>query len=362
MNFLKCALPLFLFLLFINSLSAQDFRDWEKYPAIEQIDTEEAIYVVGDVHGDYKRFTELLAANGLISGDDGTKNWEGGQSVLVVVGDLISKWKSGIPSIFLIQELQKQAEKVGGKVIVVAGNHEVEFMEEANDSPCGTPCNRACQKGFKKAKTKKFVEELAEQGINPQDVAKGCDKKGIGQFLKNMPFAARVNDWFFVHAGLPEVITLSKLEAKIKQQVNLAGLDADILLSDNAKNGILGVRMKSPINKKANWWNPKGEADGNPEELRRRVFGLSEGNVKIKHLVFGHQPKKYKIATNPAKITRPAGTIFQAFNALVILVDVGMSRGVFEENMGAILKIKDSGKEVLTILYPDGTEKPFWAE
>lgn len=363
MNLLKHHLSLFIFLLFLNSLSAQDFRDWEKYPAIEQIDTEETIYVVGDIHGDYERFTELLTVNKLISGKTGAIKWEGGQSVLVVVGDLISKFKKGVPTILLIQDLQKQAEKAGGKLIIVTGNHEVEFMEEANNAPCGTPCNQGCLKEFKKNKLKTFIKELAKEGINPQDVAKGCDEKGIGKFMRQMPFAARVNDWFFVHAGLPEVITLSNLDQKIRNEVNQNGLDADILLSKDAKDGILGVRMKEGADKSKNWWNPKGNKDGNPEELRKRVFGLSEGTIKIKHLVFGHQPKKYKITTDLTKVTRPKGTIFQVFNALAILVDVGMSRGVIKnENMGAILKIQDGNKEVLTILYPDGKEKPFWSE
>ena len=71
---------------------------------------------------------------------------------------------------------------------------------------------------------------------------------------------------------------------------------------------------------------------------------------------------KNGIATKP-NIKRKKGTIFQAFNALIVLVDVGMSRGVFSnENKGAILKIQDTQKEVLTILYADGKEKSFWPE
>jgi hypothetical protein len=37
-------------------------RDWSSQPAIVKLDTTEAVYALGDIHGDYKRLVKLLFA------------------------------------------------------------------------------------------------------------------------------------------------------------------------------------------------------------------------------------------------------------------------------------------------------------
>src|SRR5262249_28175247 len=62
-------------------------RDWEKNPAVVQIDDADEIYAVSDVHGHYKEFVELLAANGVIKkapSKPADVEWSAGTAILVL--------------------------------------------------------------------------------------------------------------------------------------------------------------------------------------------------------------------------------------------------------------------------------------
>jgi hypothetical protein len=43
-------------------------RDWEKCPAIVEMDTPHAVYALGDVHGDYDRLVRLLVGGNHLTG------------------------------------------------------------------------------------------------------------------------------------------------------------------------------------------------------------------------------------------------------------------------------------------------------
>src|SRR4051812_43988564 len=46
-------------------------RDWQKHPAVVEVDTTHDIYAVGDPHGDYDRLVTVLARAKVIRGDPG---------------------------------------------------------------------------------------------------------------------------------------------------------------------------------------------------------------------------------------------------------------------------------------------------
>src|SRR5262249_45374806 len=96
-------------------------RDWNKYPAVLQLTTNEDVFAIGDPHGDLDRLTGVLLAAGLIaaapSAPDQVK-WAGGKSVLVITGDLIDKGSDSLGVIALLRKLQSDAASRGGQVII----------------------------------------------------------------------------------------------------------------------------------------------------------------------------------------------------------------------------------------------------
>ena len=93
---------------FAQTAAAQNkiVRDWAKYPAIVQIDTNEDIFAIGDVHGDYDRLVKLLTAARIIEGGNAGAQkaaWIAGRAVLVFTGDLIDKGPHSLQVIRLVQ-------------------------------------------------------------------------------------------------------------------------------------------------------------------------------------------------------------------------------------------------------------------
>jgi hypothetical protein len=90
-----------------------------------------------------------------------------------------------------------------------------------------------------------FIKELHKHHIESADVAAGRDSAGVGQYLRSLPLAARVNDWFFAHAGDTGGRTLKVLRSDLEAEVDAKGYDADILLG---KHGLLEARLRFTAN------------------------------------------------------------------------------------------------------------------
>lgn len=306
-------------------------RNWGRCPAIVTIETNEPIYVLGDTHGDYDRLVALLAAGKLIASvPDAPEDvrWTGGRAIFVVTGDMIDKWTQSLKVIALMRALTASAASQGGRVVISAGNHEAEFLADPDGS-----------------KTKEFRKELQAAGIKPRAVADGLDEQGIGRFLLCLPFASRVNYWFFSHAGSTNGRTLRVLANDIQKGVDEDGYKAKVLLG---KKGLLEARMKPP------WWEKEGDE---PIESIARLMSYADA-LGAKHIVFGHQPGSYTFNDGS---TRKKGTLFENFDGLVFLIDMGMSRGV-DYSKGALLRIERSGsiRNDAIAIFPDGTEKRIW--
>jgi len=85
------------------------------------------IIVIGDVHGEYEKFRTILSDAKLV---DSSINWIGSDTILVQTGDMIDRGPKSIESVGLIRSLQEQAHRVGGTVVRLLGNHELELLKE----------------------------------------------------------------------------------------------------------------------------------------------------------------------------------------------------------------------------------------
>lgn len=306
-------------------------RDWTEFPPIIRLETAQDIAAIGDPHGDFKRLNHLLAAGGLIeSGPDSADDvrWTGGRTHLVCTGDLIDKGHHSLDVIVCLRRLARQADLAGGRVIVTMGNHEAEFLADPDNS-----------------KTEDFVRELKDAHIDPDDVAEGSDESGIGEFLGNLPFAVKINDWFFAHACNPQGKTLDNLQRELRESVEEEGFGAKILLG---KRGLLESRLK-PFP----WWEREGDE---PAESVARLRGHADG-LGVRHFVMGHQPGKARFSDDSC---RKAGEMIQKFDGLIFLIDVGMSRAV-DHSHGSLLRIRHaSAGDTAVSVDSEGHQTPLW--
>jgi hypothetical protein len=80
------------------------------------------IVVVGDLNGAYDVLVDILRGTKLVDRELG---WRGGRAELVQMGDLFNRGDGALQALRLLLSLQRQARRVGGKVTVLLGNHEV---------------------------------------------------------------------------------------------------------------------------------------------------------------------------------------------------------------------------------------------
>jgi hypothetical protein len=309
------------------SATARD-RDWSKFPAVVHADTGADIFTIGDVHGDYSRLVSVMNAAGLIDrvpSKPGDVVWRAGHAVLVVTGDMIDKGPRAVDVLRSLIQLQAAAPRDGGRVIVLAGNHEAEFLADPS-APKG----------------KQFAEQLKASGMHPSEVA-AC-QGDIGEFLCSLPFAARVNDWFFSHAGNSGGRSLSKIEANIEDEFAKDGYAAKQLIGDRS---ILEARLNGTGKGREPWIDQKMPALSEQQLLESYTSALG-----VHHIVEGHVPSEVRFADGTV---RKPGEMFQRFGML-FLIDTGMSQGI-DDSLGAVLQITAHDASAIC---PDGKRTLLW--
>jgi len=89
------------------------------------------VYAIGDIHGDYQAFINVLKKSELI---DSNENWIGGQAHVIQIGDILDRRTrmdditdedSEFKIIALILKLQLESFEMGGGFHPVIGNHEL---------------------------------------------------------------------------------------------------------------------------------------------------------------------------------------------------------------------------------------------
>lgn len=83
------------------------------------------IVAVGDLHGDNDAWLAIARAAGVV---DAKGRWSGGKATLVQLGDVVDRGPDSLKILRHLMKLQREAPKMGGRVIVLVGNHEAMMM------------------------------------------------------------------------------------------------------------------------------------------------------------------------------------------------------------------------------------------
>ena len=204
------------------------------------------VVAVGDIHGDYDAFVELLQRVGLI---DDRLAWNGGTDILVQTGDFTDRGPGVLPVMDLLMRLQDEAAAAGGKAIVLMGNHEamnvLGLTRDVHPSiyeslAVGEAASRreSSWNGFrrwwrqrKKRRargdepapdvTEALWKELIPVGYLEYLDAFAPDGK-YGAWVRSLPIIAQVGDVAFLHAGIPPGLADSSnraLNEKVWQEI-----------------------------------------------------------------------------------------------------------------------------------------------
>jgi hypothetical protein len=182
------------------------------------------IVAVGDLHGDYSAWLDIARAAGLI---DASGHWAGGRTVLVQLGDILDREPDSLKIVRSLQQLQKEAPRAGGRVVVILGNHEA--MNLLGDFRYTTPGELAAFAGPNSAAVRDRVYEqnrtaieAAAHATNPaltpqqirdawiadhplgwveHKIAWGPSGE-LGKWATRNPAVVKIGGTLFVHGGL----------------------------------------------------------------------------------------------------------------------------------------------------------------
>jgi hypothetical protein len=181
------------------------------------------IVVIGDLNGAYDVLVDILRGTKLIARD---LSWRGGRTELVQMGDLFNRGDGGLQALRLLLKLQRQARKVGGKVTVLLGNHEVmsalghegyctegEYLsfattKERRDWPArvGRAMKRLIRqrpRGILLPIAPRLEAWKVEHAPGRAALRKELGPRGrLGRALRALPVAYQAQGCLFVHGGL----------------------------------------------------------------------------------------------------------------------------------------------------------------
>jgi hypothetical protein len=297
-----------------------------------QIDGVERIVAIGDVHGAYDRFAEILRTSGVV---DARLHWAGGRAHLVQMGDVVDRGPDSRKALDLLERLQGEARSAGGAVHPLLGNHEV--MRMLGDLRYVVPGEyEAFVDGRSGRARNDFVDEaqpslreqlLTETPLGFAEMRAAFGRNGhYGNWLRGLDSVVQINGVLFVHGGISPEIAVMSCDA-INTAVRLE-LNEDFEKTRNAPLESLSARESGPL-----WYR------GLVQESDAFASSLDEILAKqnVRAIVVGHT-------------VTPDGRIRSRFGGKVIQLDTGMQPAYVQGGRASALEIRS---RVVTAIYTD---------
>jgi hypothetical protein len=201
--------------------------------------------------------------------------WAGGSTTLVQMGDVTDREPDSLKIIRSLQQLQKQAPRKGGRVVVVLGNHEA--MNLVGDLRYTTPGEFAAFADSQSAARRERIYEANRASIEAQYRAKNpaltpqairqawmavtplgwvehrlawSPTGELGRWATSNPAVVRIGDTLFVHGGLSAEYAALGID-EINRRVAAAMAKADdsatsILFDDLGPLWYRGLATRDP--------------------------------------------------------------------------------------------------------------------
>ena len=318
-----------------------------------ELTTTDRIVAVGDIHGAYAPFVKILQTAGVI---DARLRWIGGGTILVQTGDVVDRGSDSRRALDLLRRLEGEAERAGGRVLPLIGNHEVmgmlgdlryvsagdyeafrtaesEQLRERVSILLTTRAESAARTGSERFDRDRFRERFLSAtplGSVERQLAFGPDGE-YGRWLRARHTVVKINGVLFLHGGInpaADALGCDEINDTIRNELKDPPADAERLATS------LLTREDGPL-----WY--RGLALNNEEALANDVTTMLT-RLQAHAVVIGH--------TVSAK-----GRIATRFGGRVVQIDTGMLAGDFYPGgRASALEIHD-GRFVA--IYEDGREQ-----
>jgi len=325
----------------------------DEAPASCNLSTPNRVVAVGDVHGAYERFVKILQAAQLV---DNRQKWIGRGAVLVQTGDVVDRGPDGRRVLDLLRRLEGEAERAGGRVLALIGNHEV--MSMAGDLRYVSPAEYGTFRNGESTDLRDRVltaltgraessargsgekfdrdafrgEFLAQTPLGQIERQLAFGPEGeYGRWLRGHDTVVKVNGVLFIHGGIsPTVAALGceGINEAVRRELKELPVDGARLST------FLATRENGPL-----WY--RGLAVENEATLAGDLTMMLE-KLQARAIVVGHT-------------VTPNNRITARFGGRVVQIDTGMlGEAFFPGGRASALEIQD-GRFVA--IYEDGREQ-----
>jgi hypothetical protein len=303
-------------------------------PACE-FDGIERIVAVGDVHGAYDQFLEILQTAGVV---DRRGRWAGGKTHLVQMGDVVDRGPDSRKALDLLQRLEREAARAGGRVHALIGNHEA--MRLMADLRYVVPGEyKAFVDGSSNDLRRAFIEQSPpeqraqfEKELVPGmlEMIRAFGPKGdYGSRIRASNAVVRINGVVFLHGGISPAVAptpCSTINETVRRE-----LSVDLEKTRTTPNESLTAREDGPL-----WYRGLAQE---PDTFEPQVIAILEAQ-KARAIVVGHT----------VAIT---GRVTTRFGGRVLMIDTGMQPAYAADGRASALEIRG---DVFTAIYKDRRE------
>ena len=219
-------------------------------------DLPEKMFMISDVHGNFKGLEMILTGAGVT---DENLNWSFGKGHLIFDGDIFDKGTNVTEILWLIYKLENEAQKQGGKVHFVLGNHEIMNL------------NLNC----KYIKNKYFVVSDTLKLEYKKWYAPDTE---LGRWLRSKNCIEKIGDYLFLHAGIskdfPEgVYSISDINDNIKKRIDSVYSSGEL-----AKDIFIG--KESPI-----WYRGLAQEKETQAEVEKTLLAFGASKMILGHTI-----------------------------------------------------------------------------
>jgi hypothetical protein len=302
----------------------------------------ERVVAIGDVHGAYDRFVEILKIAGVI---DSELRWSGGRTHVVQVGDILDRGDDSRKALDLIRRLERPAQSAGGAMHALLGNHEVARMlgdlrlvSAGEYAAFATPNSVTTRDGYLKSlgPSAGDRDELTRQmplGFVEMRQAFGRDGD-YGRWLRQLPVTAKIDGILFLHGGISPAVAPLGCEA-INDQVRRE-LTSDLEKTRANPLASLAARADGPL-----WYRGLAQE---PDSFAPQITDILL-KARARAIVVGHT------------VTQ-SGRITTRFDGRVIQIDTGMQRAYVPDGRASALEIRGGEATAIYVDRRDPVELP----
>jgi hypothetical protein len=244
------------------------FKDTLRDEPAEYTSTD-SLVAISDIEGNFDAFRRLLTASKVMSND---YRWTFGTGHLVLLGDFFDRGLHVTECLWLIYHLEQEAEKAGGKVHFILGNHDI--MNMGNDL---------------RYVRKKYFENAVLLEVHYPDLFKSDTE--LGRWLQTKNIAEKIGDMLFVHGGFSQEV--NDLSLSLPQMSDLCR--PHYCTDNNVRRETFTEPLKTLYSSQTSpfWYRGYVQEDASEEQIDQTLMMYDANAIVIGHTLVDNVASLY---------------------------------------------------------------------